>query len=127
MSLCLVKGKTRSKIGNRAKHVDSDKPTMWLDLHSGGIDDSFKKYLVVHEFGHALGLGHEHQRSDFWKMLTPYLKEAGMKADLSQLSRSKDEQEFKYDWGGDQKSMEGKATRTCYDSGSVMHYWYVSA
>ena len=106
-------------IGNKAKNADRGEPTMWLNLHSGGIDDSFKKYLVVHEFGHALGLGHEHQRSDFWKILKRYLNEAEMKEDLSV-----GEKKFKHDWGGDQKSMKGKATP--YDSGSVMHYWYVN-
>ena len=110
-----------SKIGKKAKHVESDQPTMWLNLRSGGIDDSFKRYLVVHEFGHALGLGHEHQRSDFWKILKPYLNKEEMKLDLSSIGV--DGASFKQDWGGQKKSIKGKAT--AYDSKSVMHYWYV--
>ena len=46
---------------------------MWLDLHTGGVGDDYKKYIVIHEFGHTLGLGHEHQRSDFWNLIKPYV------------------------------------------------------
>ena len=47
---------------------------MWLDL---GTSDSrnYQTHLVVHEFGHALGLLHEHQRSDFWDHIDKYLRE----------------------------------------------------
>ena len=95
---------------------------MWLNLHSGGIDDGFKKYLVVHEFGHALGLGHEHQRSDFWRLLKPYLNEAAMKQHLSSIGV--DGGDFEHEWRGCKKFPKGKSTP--YDSESVMHYWYVS-
>ena len=37
------------------------------------------KYIVIHEFGHALGLGHEHQRSDFWELTKPYIDVTKMK------------------------------------------------
>ena len=115
----IAKGKTRSKVGIKAKRVPNDKPTMWLNLHSGGIDDGFKKHLVVHEFGHALGLGHEHQRSDFWRLLEPYLNKVEMKKRLGV-----DGDDFEHDWGGCKKFAKAKAT--AYDSDSVMHYWYVT-
>ena len=117
----IAKRKTLCKIGNKAKRVESDQPTMWLNLHSGGIDDSFKKHLVVHEFGHALGLGHEHQRSDFWKILKPYLNEKEMKQELS-VRFGVDGDQFERDWG---RKTSTKVKKTAYDSGSVMHYWYV--
>ncbi len=33
------------------------------------MSDKYKMSYVLHEFGHALGLDHEHQRSDFWDIL----------------------------------------------------------
>ena len=45
-------------IGKTAKDFE-DSTTMWLDLSY--CDDDYHEYTVVHEFGHALGLGHEHQ------------------------------------------------------------------
>ncbi len=50
-----------SAVGTDVQKVKKMKPTMMLDL-----DRSFKRYLVIHQFGHALGLEHEHQRTDFW-------------------------------------------------------------
>ena len=41
-----------------------EEPTMVLNLQ--GLFYNSQKRIVIHEFGHALGLEHEHQRSDFW-------------------------------------------------------------
>ena len=41
-----------------------EEPTMVLNLCDLGY--FAQKRIVIHEFGHALGLEHEHQRSDFW-------------------------------------------------------------
>ena len=51
-------------VGNDAQNIDFDEPTMVLSLK--GFPEKLQKSLVIHEFGHALGLEHEHQRSDFW-------------------------------------------------------------
>ena len=89
---------------------------MWLDLHTGGVGDDYKKHIVIHEFGHALGLGHEHQRSDFWKLIKPYVDITRMTKDL----RVSDES-FRANWDSDQRSQRAKCTE--YDPHSVMHYW----
>jgi hypothetical protein len=50
-----------SYLGTQCRNIDKDKPTMnygWLDDNSS--DDEVRS-VVLHEFGHALGLIHEHQ------------------------------------------------------------------
>ena len=89
-----------------------DDPNMWLDLSEG--DDHHKQHLVVHEFGHALGLGHEHQRPDFWKLIGPFIDKKMVENDMDTLS---------CDWKMDKHLEVKKGKATSYDSDSVMHYW----
>ena len=88
-----------------------EQPRMWLDLSEGG---AYQEHVVVHEFGHTLGLEHEHQRSDFWEKVGPYLNIEQMKEDIEKL-------------GGKYKDYKSKATtlsrKSVYDPDSVMHYW----
>ena len=90
---------------------------MWLDLHSDS--DDYKKFIVIHEFGHALGLGHEHQRSDFWRLIEPHIDVDLMKARLHDLGVSRTQ--FEKNWDRDQAFIGGKTTE--YDPHSIMHYW----
>ena len=90
---------------------------MWLDLHSKPSDDRYKKHLVIHEFGHALGLGHEHQRSDFWKHIKRFVDLVEMETCLGVGDVYSDR-----NWGRDKDSKKGTCTPD-YDPLSVMHYW----
>lgn len=83
---------------------------MYLDLSDD--DDCYKEHLVVHEFGHVLGLGHEHQRSDFWECVKPFIDESKLRKDVGIRSD---------DWMKDFDIDIEEATD--YDSKSVMHYW----
>ncbi|QHD06810.1 M12 family metallopeptidase [Pseudomonas sp. R76] len=50
-----------SMVGTDAKKIPADQPTMHFDFNS--TKDSAKRN-IIHEFGHALGLLHEHQHPD---------------------------------------------------------------
>ncbi len=59
-------------VGKESLNVkELEKPTMVLSLN--GHTHYIQESLVIHEFGHALGLEHEHQRSDFWDILGKFL------------------------------------------------------
>jgi len=60
----------QSEVGSYARRIDFGTPSMYLGPMSGYVGkldayyesgDAIMEMMVVHEFGHALGLGHEHQ------------------------------------------------------------------
>ncbi len=84
-----------------------------------GLDPKMQKFLVMHEFGHALGLFHEHQRSDFWKVANSLLDVRKMKND----PRMKN---VKFDRDILEKQPQDAMVMTPeYDQDSIMHYWQV--
>ena len=98
------------------------------------LSDKDKISNVLHEFGHALGLDHEHQRSDFWDVLEEkdengvdrfIIGEENMRAGIGgcekaidAVFRIKNKTDHTHD-----KTYYDKREETEYDSDSIMHYW----
>jgi len=105
-----------SLVGTKAMEAKGG-PTMMLDLGSHS-NINVQASLVIHEFGHALGLEHEHQRSDFWNILEPLVNIEVMKADGRMKGTTEDF--FKENWG---RSTNDRSHCAEYDPMSIMHYW----
>ncbi len=100
--------------------------TMCLDfshLSDSNLSDKEKKSYVLHEFGHALGLDHEHQRSDFWDILG---EKDGNGDDRFIIG----EEKMKNGDGCEEAHNEvfvrrsyDKQEQSEYDPNSIMHYW----
>ena len=86
---------------------------MCLNLQKGNND--YKTHIVIHEFGHALGLEHEHQRSCFWSIASKFLDVGRMKADPLLSGTNIDDYL--------ERQTQGVEYETEYDPDSVMHYW----
>ena len=84
-------------------------PTMMLNLK--GLTQQFQKSLVIHEFGHALGLDHEHQCSDFLDVVEKFIDNTKIPRDQKVRVKKNDEM------------MDREEASSRYDSESIMHYW----
>ena len=118
-----------SEVGTDAQTKrKKDEATMQLNLRLQ--QSSLQKSLVIHEFGHALGLEHEHQRSDFWAVAAGLINEEEMRKD-SRVSgpNSEDPAGFNKQWKEiieerDTLLREKKGKLMLdYDPDSIMHYW----
>ena len=110
-------------IGTDAETItDKSKPTMMLNLlgHSAELQES----LVIHQFGHALGLEHEHQRSDFWDVVEKHIDMDAMKGDTFVNPRQENDggQSFGKDWYKVTTNAFGVNTLSDYDPNSIMHF-----
>ena len=101
--------------------------TMVLNL--GGTPEGYpspdlQRSLVIHEFGHALGLMHNHQCSDFWDILEKHIDTEKMKSDSYLRGAYAGNCEsvavtFESQW---KKQVEGASSNSAYDPNSIMHY-----
>ena len=106
----------------QAAATTHDKPTMTLNLSDQKCPEKFLRHLVIHEFGHALGLEHEHQRSDFWEVIERFMDLKRMKDD-PRFGKSKKEKEAYFGRGYLEIPHKGDRLESPYDPDSIMHYW----
>ena len=111
-------------MGTRATDRSEDKPTMWLKLaptdYDGQGPPARYKHTIRHEFGHALGLQHEHQHPG-----VQLYDKAKLKVYLRKYKRfrNKDDADLEryiQDQWARITVPEGQISK--YDKNSVMHY-----
>ena len=101
-----------SHMGSNAETVhDRSQPTMTLDLRE--LNNYHIQATILHEFGHALGLAHEHQQPEFWTHMEKFLDVPKMQ----EHSQFESEPKFREQC---MKLRNGKGWK--YDPKSVMHY-----
>ncbi len=116
-----------SMVGTEAYLVtDVTQPTMVLNLY--GMTKAQQRSMVIHEFGHALGLDHEHQRSDFWDVLEKKDDDDGQYQFIIGKKRMKSGDAGNCKPASDavfRVKLEAPSgtEKTSYDSESIMHYW----
>ncbi len=106
-------GVSWSALGTVAKTIPTSDPTLALNFSKMKSDEI--KATIVHQFGHALGLGHALMKPDHWDVLKEYL-------DVDEMVRhygSPSEDAFEVQWTG-----KGMGREVNYDGGSVMRYRY---
>ncbi len=126
-----AKDQSWSMVGNDALSPERQgKPTMRLNLLQ--LSDEEKMSNVLHEFGHALGLDHEHQRSDFWDILGEkdengddkfIIGEQSMRDGVGGCAKANNavfRNTFDEENG---KTVTVDKKESGYDPDSIMHYW----
>ena len=126
-------------LGMYAANVTSPKPTMILNLNQRDYPTKeAQRSLVIHEFGHALGLEHEHQRSDFWDGVEKHIDMVKMKDDGRVKKPIADQGVAAFGTGwfekkdgvmstirkflGIQQRVDDSIIMSEYDPDSIMHY-----
>lgn len=104
-----------SKVGSDAqKERVENEPTMMLDLK--GLDEYHIEHTILHEFGHALGLAHENQHSDYLNVMEKFfVDEAKLMKCVGMKSIPKFQKQYR-------KLSNKTLMKGNYDEKSIMHY-----
>jgi hypothetical protein len=102
-----------SGLGTESKRQDADKPTMLINFKNGMNTGSAA--TILHEFGHALGLYHEHQHPE-------NTLDLNMSQIYPALASQSDREGVDYNM---KKITEGVVSAP-YDQKSIMHYGFAA-
>lgn len=80
-----------------------------------GMSDKEIQATVVHQFGHALGLGHTLMSTSDWNLVKEYIDVGKMMENYGLKSRD----DFEVQWTGHNKQLQGIVN---FDGESVMSY-----
>ena len=104
-----------SKVGVQAQNDPESANKATVTLAIDGLPDNEIQHLVLHEFGHILGLCHEHQHSDYLSVMDRFLVSD---SELKKTAEIKSLREFKQQY----KELNFTAEESGYDKYSIMHY-----
>ena len=111
-----------SRLGNHQDYLSKDATMNLFDLATGRLSESGAKRLILHEFGHALGLTHEY-RSPYWPYGREVLQQILIDCTPKMERIGYTEQEAKSRCKLVNKPVDPKkAKKTAYDEFSVMNY-----
>ena len=97
-------------IGAGATTVARDTPSLVFNFN--GMSDTMIKATIIHQFGHALGLGHALMEPKDWQVLQGLINQDEMRISYSVQTQN----DFEVQWTG--KGVVGAH----YDRDSVMQY-----
>ncbi|HEF4758485.1 TPA: peptidase M12 [Pseudomonas putida] len=106
-----------STIGTDALAMPANVPTMHFDLVNWAYTSHVWTGIILHEFGHALGLEHEHQHPDAdidWNTHSVY----------EECKKNEGWSQEKTHYNIFRKLKKSKSTSAPYDQKSIMHYCF---
>ena len=103
-----------SALGTFAKYIPKELPTMILNFSN--MNSEMIKATILHQFGHALGLGHALMKPEVWEWLRSHVNLREMMAFYGSPSL----EAFEMQWTG--KGLSGDVVN--YNERSIMQYRY---
>lgn len=110
-------GGSSSYIGSDAKRIPANEPTMYFGWINQGQSEESIRAVVLHEFGHAMGLVHEHQHPGAnipWDSAKVY--------DYYERTQTPPWDKAKVDENIFKKYSYSTTNYSAYDINSIMHY-----